>query len=201
MGKIKPWLKRHCTANSIGLIFTIFSLISSIITIIYFTLALISQQQYGYVYNYQSSNCLPIAGYAQSLNCHDTSKWISVLRDSSGRTIVENPFALRSSRQDAIDDRYRSDLGNNRSCLCLDSINTKSLNLTVRECSVWPQCILDTDFLTYIQMAHQRSTDTYISFIVASLVSVILSLIGMPSTIIIIIQRYKFHDREYIGLF
>lgn len=200
MKRIVPYLKRHCTANSIGFIFTIMGIVSSTITIIYFTAALINYQQYKYIYDYTPTTCNPTSGYAFSLTCNGTTKWISILRDVHDRTVVENPFALRNSRQDAIDDRYRSNLNVNQSCFCLSYFSSSTeKNITIRDCSVWPQCILDTDFIFYMQKDTKRYEDTYISFIVASAISLVLSLMGLPFTITLIIRRCN-GDDKYIAV-
>lgn len=199
MKRLVPHLKRHCTANSIGFIFTIMGMISSIITITYFTVALINYQQYKYVYDYAPSICNPTSGYAFPVTCNSTTKWISILRDTRNRTVVENPFALKNSRQNAVDDRYRSNLNVNQSCFCLtSSSSSNSTNITTRDCSVWPQCILDTDFISYIQKDTKRYEDTYASFIIASAISLVLSLMGLPSTITLIVRRCNGDDDKYI---
>lgn len=204
MHKILNWGNRHCTCNSIGLIFTIFSVISSLVTVIYFISEYSNHQKYNYIYQYKPAVYTPITGYAQQVNCYGKPMWVSVLKDASGRTIVENPFAVRKTRGEAIADRYTGRLNVNATCLCVPIIDDPNIvtvsNVTIRGCSVWAQCIYDTNFLDYIQRDNTHYNNTYVSFIIASLVSIFLSLIGLPTAIILIIQKYKAADKQYIEM-
>lgn len=180
-----PRLRRHLTLTNVGLLFTFLSIISSIVTIIIFAIKLNNLGDFNYLYAYQPAVCLPVGGFALNASCHETTKWISVWKLDSQKLLVENPFAFRPSRQEAIGDRSRIPLHNNISCVCLNpDTNGNSLKVPgIETCAFWVECISDGDFIAYLQRDNDRYINTYVSFIVASLIGLILSLVGLPATI------------------
>lgn len=160
-------------------------IVSSIVTIAVFSNKLLNLSEYDYLYEYKVTNCRPVNGIAYNLTCdNNPSKehWILLLTLDNGLHVVENPFALRLSRADTIADRDKIDIFSNYSCLCRPP---NSLPVE-KGCSYWPSCILDADFIHYMQRDNDRYYQTYISFIVASVVSLVLSAVGVPFSIVII---------------
>lgn len=184
---------RHCNLTNIGFVLSCLSIISSIVTIIYFVVQLQNLKAYDYLYEYRNSTCVPINGIATNINPSTLSitgnetynggeqcpaPWIMLFLLSDMRLAVTNPFALQWTRTQAIDDRSRLDLDSNYTCLCR---NDKQILL--RDCSVWPQCIFNAEFVKYMRRDTNRYYNTYASFIIASVVSAVLSILSIPPTI------------------
>lgn len=154
--------------------------------------------EYNYLYDYKPNTCRPISGRAFNLSCQYGDeelmhRWISVMMLERGSDAVENPFAIRTNRLDAIADRDKIEMLGNYSCLCRKNNDST----VIKGCSYWPVCILNADFIHYMQRDNDRYYQTYISFIVASVVSLVLSVISVPFSIMII--RQVFRD-EYVPL-
>lgn len=180
--------RRHLTVNNIALGLTFLGIISSTVTIFVFSSKLLNLSEYDYLYEYKPAICRPISGRAFNLSCHNddemTTRWISVLLLQRGLEAVENPFAIRQSRLEAIADRDKVEMFSNYSCLCR-TIGDNSGEM-IKSCSWWPACILNADFIHYMQRDNDRYYQTYISFIVASSISLVLSIISVPFSILII---------------
>ena len=182
--------RRHCTVNNIGLGLTFLGIISSTITIFVFSSKLLNLSEYDYLYDYKPSICRPISGRAFNLSCQQNdgqtvTRWMSVSVLQRGLEAVENPFAIRQSRLEAIGDRDKIEMFSNYSCLCRSLSNINHGGLT-KGCSYWPSCILNADFIHYMQRDNDRYHQTYISFIVASCISLVLAVVSVPFSIVII---------------
>jgi hypothetical protein len=195
----KEICRRHCTFTRIGLALNIFSVISSIITIAYFSDQLQKTHEYDYIYAYSPAVCVPMSGYASNISCSNRLRWIAIFTLLDGSNMVDNPFASRSSRLTAIDDRNRLPFNASYDCMCrsLSQPSCEKNNTIINECSVWPWCILDSGMVRYLQRDGLRYYNTYISFIVASLVSIALSVIALPISIRAI--RHE-HKSDYIQI-
>ena len=197
--------RRHCTVNNIALGLTVLGIISSTITIFVFSSKLINLSAYDYIYAYKASICRPISGRAFNLSCQQddqpVTRWMSVLLLQRGLETVENPFAMRQSRLEAIADRDKVEMFSNYSCLCrtvtISNRQNKDDGGIVKGCSWWPSCILNADFIHYMQRDNDRYYQTYISFIVASSVSLVLAIIGVPFSVAIIRRSV---NNQYIPL-
>ena len=77
--KIKPYL----TIRNVGFAFSGFSILGSIVTIVYFSVALYRLNSYSYIYDYKEQTCVPNFGYVYEFNCGDNIKWISIFSDSN----------------------------------------------------------------------------------------------------------------------
>lgn len=174
--------RRHCAVNNISLFLTFLGIISSAVTIIVFARKLTDLSEYDYLYDYKASICEPITGRAFNLSCRQTSRWIAVLVLKRGLQAIDNPFAIRNSRVEAVADRDKIEMFSNFSCVCRQVHN----QTVIKGCSWWPDCILNADFIYYMQRDNDRYYQTYISFIVASVVSLVLSIIGVPFSIVVI---------------
>ena len=185
-----------------GLGLNCFSMLTSLATIIYFGVKLGQLGTENYIYEYKQSNCSPTGGYAMPVSCKDKkdSGWISMLTDKSGRLIVDSPFAIQKERSQAIDDRYRV-IGYNYTCMCKLSIGIANgtNRIKILACSVWPDCIIDQEFVKYIQHDNQRFIRTYVAFILASVIGIA---IGLPSIPISVrtIQKMKENDEGFVRL-
>jgi len=193
-------MTRKCSlvinATSIGLTFTILSLVSSTITIIFFAIKMTELKNYDYIHEYQPQLCRPLSGKAVNISCHDTTMWMSIVYDDRNRSLIENPFALRATRFEAITDRNKIQFGLYMTCTCRIKA-AKPLDLG---CSYWPDCIINSDFLYFLQRDNERYYRTYVSFIVASVIGMALSIAGLPTTIITICKMWKQADEDYIKL-
>lgn len=180
--------RRHFTVNNITLGLTLLGIVSSTITIFIFSSKLLDLSAYDYLYDYKPGICQPISGRAFNLSCrYDQDdqieqRWISVVMLKRGFEAVENPFAVRINRLDAIADRDKIEMLSNYSCLCRKANDSP----VIKGCSYWPACILNADFIHYMQRDNDRYYRTYISFIVASAVSLVLSVIGVPFSVVVI---------------
>lgn len=179
---------RHCNLINIGFVLSALSIISSAITIAYFTVRMTDLEVYDYLYSYQSSTCVPVNGMASSLvsNVSCPNPWIMLFVLADGRRAVTNPFAGQETRLQSIDDRNRITLGQNYSCLC----RPNSLMIT-NNCSVWPQCIFNGEFVKFMQRDNDRYYSTFVSFIIASAISASLSIFAIPSSIQLIHAKCK----------
>lgn len=189
-------LKLYCTVNNISLGLTILGIVSSIVTIGIFSNKLLNLTEYDYLYDYKSATCRPINGRAHNFTCNNNPSiehWMLILTLDNNLQAVQNPFALRSSRAEAIAGRDKIDMLGNYSCLCR---STASLSVE-KGCSYWPSCIFDVDFIYYMQRDNDRYYQTYISFIVASSVSLILSAVSVPFSICITRQQLR---SDYVPL-
>jgi len=194
---------RHFNPTTIGFILSALSIITSCITIVYFTIQMVNLEVYDYLYAYRSSNCIPINGVATNINLDlnvtsggdgtCSNPWIMIFLLTNGRKAVTNPFAVQETRTQAIDDRSRIVLGNNYSCIC-----RPSRSIITNDCSVWTQCIFNRGFIEFMQRDNNRYYYTYISFIIASAVSASLSIMAIPSTLQIICLKCK--DPEYVEM-
>jgi hypothetical protein len=177
-------MRSYLTISNIGIIFSCFSLISSIVTIIYFSTALYRLTAYSYVYDYKEEICVPIIGYTYQFNCGNNQKWISSFNDSSNRILVENPFSVRNNIQQALNDIGRIEINFNYTCYCRDKNKIfKIIGIQVFGCSIWTDCIIDSDFVDYIQRDNSIYYFTFISFLLSSLVTVIFSIVSILITI------------------
>jgi hypothetical protein len=193
---IRLCCKRYCTVNNISLTLTALGIISSIVTISVFSDKLLKLAEYDYLYDYRSANCQPISGRALNFTCNSNplvENWMLVLTLDNNLQAVQNPFALKSSRAAVITDRDKIAMLGNYSCLCR-AITSLPIE---KGCSYWPACIFDVDFVYYMQRDNDRYYQTYISFIVASSISLVLAAISVPFTICIIRKELR-HD--YVAL-
>ena len=67
--------------------------------------------------------------------------------------------------------------------MCRDPILISGGYFEQKNCQIWADCILDQDFVTYLQYDTKNYQHTYTSFIVFSTVSVVLSGIFIPVSI------------------
>lgn len=165
------------TFKYFGILFTAISLASSAITIGYFKPKYDDLSNYDYIYEYKPTICNINRGFALNLTC---GKWISVLINWNDVLTVENPFELRATRIEAIEDRYRIPMGMNITCVCR---YVESRVIRGQDCSYWPPCILDQSFISYVQRDNDRYASAYYSFIVASIFSVVLCSISIAAFI------------------
>jgi hypothetical protein len=109
-------------------------------------------------------------------------KWVAYFKTNDNRFMVINPFVVYDQKQSAVQDEARLDLNVTYSCVCR-SLHTNNVNDDNKKCQIWPECVLDTEFVKYIQHDNRRYKITHISFIVFSAISVILSVIAIPFSI------------------
>jgi hypothetical protein len=177
---LKERIKPYLTIRNVGFVFSGFSIIGSIVTIAYFSVALYRLNSYSYIYDYKEENCVPVFGYTYNFSCGDNVKWISAFNSPNNtaiRIIVENPFSVRNNEQQALNDIGRIDLNFNYVCYCRQK--SKIRGIQILGCSVWADCIIDSDFIDYIQRDNSIYYFTFISFMVSSLATMIFSIISI----------------------
>jgi len=186
MQRLKQCVRSHLTISNIGIGFSVISIISAIVTIVYFSVALSRLNEYSYIYDYKKQSCGPTSGFAYEFTCDDKQKWISMFNDSSNRIIIENPFSVRNTRVEAINDRGRIDMGFNYTCYCRSYNNllgNKVRGIQIQGCSIWGDCIIDSDFVDYIQRDNSIYYVTFVSFLASSVVTVVFSIVSIIITI------------------
>lgn len=184
-------LIKYLSVSHISIAFSIFTVISSIVTMVYFGEALTHVNEYNYVYDYKPQICTPINGFAYNFSCNDQTKWISILNTSiqsdQNQLIVQNPFSFRNTRAEAIADRKSINMNFNYTCYCRSNFGaagqSKSINLAVHKCSLWPDCIIDSEFIHYMQHDNSFYHVTFISFLVSSGLSIIFSILSVIITV------------------
>ena len=196
-------IKKLCTPifqSKISLIFSCLSLISSAAAIIYFSVKLSSLSEFDYIYNYEKATCTPYSGFAYELSCSSSSsKWISIWKTKLGQWIVADPFSIRETRIEAIQDRDKYKLSGNYTCMCrYPSLYLfGEVNNIINGCSLWTECIFSEDFISYIKYDNKIYKHTFISFIVSSCISLVFCVVS------IIISAYAIKTekaKEYIEL-
>lgn len=139
--------------------------------------------------------------------------------------MVESPFMVSESRLISIQDQHRIALNQSYTCMCQiyvdqglghprdSSLSNYRSQIHIREteefrtyvmtvpvikdCGVWTDCILDVDFISYIQHNNKRYESTYVSFIISSVIAIVLSIISIP----IYVKQLRANRREqYIDL-
>jgi hypothetical protein len=182
----------------LGLILTILSVLTSSISIIYFGSKLTNLGDTAFVYEYKSDNCTISEMHIQSYECSDKIVWILQFIDQLNRSLVENPFARRKSLTTIETEIKNYAVGEIHECMCRKDISSLIGSFEIRDCQTWTNCILDGDFIRYIQYDHENYYRTYSSFIGFSCISVVLCLIFIPLSIQTF--RYQISADNYIEL-
>lgn len=159
----------------VGLILTSASITSSCISVIYFSIKLHELKDFDYIYSYKPDGCHIVNKSVYEYNCSLGDRWMLSLLDDKDRKVVENPFAWRRSRSIVEIEKSQFLTGQNYSCVCRPPGQNAN-----EDCQSWPRCILDTDFIKYIQRDNDRHKSKFISFIVVSIISIVLSAFFIP---------------------
>lgn len=189
-GRINACFRKWVTFTTVSFGLNLASLISCSVTIVYFAIQMASLSDYNYIYQYQHQTCLPITGKVLQLPCLSAIdggfkfKWIAYFTLDSGINLVENPFAVRNSRFLALQDLEHLILNVSYDCMCrippVFPFHKRNRSNIIDPCMLWSECILDNEFISYIQKDTTRYYRTYISFIIASMVSIFLSIAAFP---------------------
>jgi hypothetical protein len=186
--KTKQVCQTWINLTSIGLTLNICSIISCLVTIIYFGVQLGGLHKYNYIYDYKDAQCPIVSGRVADVTCPESDiphRWIAIFSTSSGSEVIENPFAVRDYRSLALQDLNHLRLNSTYPCVCRSylALNSSLEFPTEHGCAVWTSCILSVDFIKYIQHDTNRYYQTYVSFMATSLVSIVLSVAYLPISI------------------
>lgn len=190
----RKWPKLDLALKIILVTIDVVSFIVSISTLVYFSNRLAMTTENKFVLDYNTDVCYPLTGRTKELNtCNNnngvsTKKWIMVWTDNKGRSVVENPFASRFTRAEAVSDRTDATLLSNRSCTCRKTIIGGGTDLTDYNCQVWETCIFNVEFIKYIQYGNTRYYTTNVSFIAGSSIAIFISLVSIPMAIVTLIR-------------
>lgn len=173
------WPLSKAQITLLGIILTLASIVSSLSGVIYFGVKLNQLQSYNYLYAYQKrGDCKIISGSVREFTCSEGTRWILSLLDEQERKAVENPFSWRREKILVENELKHFKMPSNHSCICRDEGY-----LSGRDCQNWPRCILDSDFVLYMQRDNQRYQSNHIRFIVVSVISLALSFAFIPISI------------------
>lgn len=180
--------KKWCNLTLIGFVLNVMSIISSLITIIFFGVQLSMLKDYNYIYDYRDTECRLVSAKVREVDCEDSNmplKWVAVFSTNANLDVVENPFAVRDYRSLALQDINHLILNSTYPCTCRSYIPfNETDNVPTRHgCAVWTTCILNIDFVKYMQRDNQRYYHTYISFVIASFISIVLTVAYFPISI------------------
>lgn len=162
----------------IGIILTFCSILSSFVGAVYFGVKLQELQSYNYLYEYKPDKCQLISSDVYEFQCYEGKRYIVSFTDISGRKSVENPFAWRRTKILAQNEQKHFALPSNDTCMCRPSGFRSG-----QDCQNWPRCILDQDFIVYMQRDNQRYQSNHVRFIIVSVISMCLSLCFLPISI------------------
>lgn len=193
MCKRIPWPNRKTVLLYLVVIFDVIKIFLAVSTIIYFGVNLHQNLKFKYIHDYKIATCIPISGRVEELTmCQKENKWIAVWETNTGQIIVDNPFNSKSTRKLAIDDRQDRQLFTNQSCMCRNVNNTVGYD----PCNLWSVCIFNVEFIEYLQADNFRNYETNVSFIVGSVIAIILIVATTPMTYIF----HKRRQKDYIEI-
>lgn len=190
----RKWPKLDLALKIILVTIDVVSFIVSISTLVYFSNRLAMTTENKFVLDYYNDICYPLTGKTKELfTCNNgngvpTQKWIMVWSDNKGRSVVENPFASRFTRAEAVSDRTDATLRSNRSCTCRKTSIGGGTDLTDYNCQVWETCIFNVEFIKYIQYGNTRYYTTNVSFIAGSSIAIFISLVSIPMAIVTLVR-------------
>lgn len=198
MCNIRKYHNARCT-NVSTIVLNFLSILASLITIIYFGVKFSSLSDYEYIYDYEHGICSPVTISLIKLeNCDGTYKFQAIWQTKNGLT-VENPFASRKTSMEAIADQSKFEVFKNYSCMCRYNIFEKyseSSIIGLDKCQAWSTCIFSSDFVMYVQRDGKRYYWTYIRFIIASVVSLVITVVLLPFSFFNLPNK----KREYVDL-
>lgn len=166
-------------------------LLSNIACVIYFSVQLNHDLQNKYIIEYKRETCIPVNSEIISFKCGTFEKWVPIWKDEKNRTIVMEPFGIKSTKSSAVAEIQEINLMSNQPCMC-----RPYLIEIPSDCQIWDICIFNTMLIEYLQRDFDLHYRTNISFIVSSLISTILSLITLPLSV----RLYKQSGSTYIEL-
>lgn len=169
------WPLSWAQITLIGIVLTFASILSSFTGIVYFGVKLHQLQSYNYLYSYQLDQCNLQSSSVYEYQCSEGTRYIVSFLDSLGRKAVENPFAWRRTKILAENERRHFSLPQNQTCMCREEGYRSG-----QDCQSWPRCILDEDFVLYMQRDNQRYQSNHIRFIIVSTFSLVLSCCFLP---------------------
>lgn len=187
------WPPSWAQITLIGIILTSASIVSSTSGIIYFSVKLHESQSYNYLHAYQQDQCKIVSTSIREFNCSSGIRWILSLMDDQGRKAVENPFAWRRTKKEVQIEESEFVLGRNETCMCRPPGYTSG-----QDCQNWPRCILDEDFVIYIQHDNARYQNSHIRFIIVSVISLVLCVAFLPISLKTL--RKELQRESYIEL-
>ena len=193
--RIKECAKR-VDVKIIGIIFNCLSILSCGFTVIYFGNSLAQLHNDDFIYTYGLTTCRPMERALEVKQCGNPgyefgNEWIGKFKLDNGLTLVANPFDFSPDIYQA--NKYVKSVPMNVSypCMCRPS----NVKVVTDGCVMWTDCILNVQFIKYIQHDHYRYINTHISFIAVSCISVALAIVA----IVILGKTYK-RNPDYIPM-
>jgi hypothetical protein len=160
---------------------------------IYFSIQIHHDRELGYIADYRPDLCIPVKSEIISVRCGPVSKWLPVWIDVKNRTIVMNPFSVKSSKFSATIETEEIQIMSNQTCMCRSELQPVRL---FDDCQVWETCILNIMMIDYFQRDYFSHYRTNLSFIITSIFAVVLAIITLPFSI----RLYKESSSTYIEL-
>jgi hypothetical protein len=105
-------------------------------------------------------------------------KYIAMFSTLETYTMIEDPFSIRETYDQAEQDLASYVLNVPYDCYCRQW-NQKVPLPSPDACQLWSVCISETDFIQYIQRDNGHYKATYVAFIVSSLISIVFSALAI----------------------